>query len=167
MAMAEQLAPFSAYRAVVRADWLDYNGHMHDASYASVLSDANEVLFAALGLSADYRAATGASLFTVEWHIRYLAGCSLGQTLHAFTTLVAADAKRIRLHTELCDDAEAPVATGEALYLHVDAASGAVTPLPSERQDRVRDMLAAHAALPRPSHLGLGIGAPRPVAERG
>ena len=48
-------APFTAYRERVRAEWLDYNGHLHDASYATVLSDAHELVFEDLGLSADYR----------------------------------------------------------------------------------------------------------------
>jgi len=161
--MGDSRGPFSTYRTVVRAEWLDYNGHMHDASYAAVLSDANEELFAALGLSADYRAATGASFYTVECHIRFLASCSLGQALRASTTMVAADAKKVRLHTELLGNGE-PVATGESLYLHVDTARGVVTAMQPDRQARVQNMLAAHAALPRPAHLGLGVGAARPAS---
>ena len=40
-------APFAAYRKRVRAEWLDYNGHLHDAFYATVFSDANELFFEA------------------------------------------------------------------------------------------------------------------------
>jgi acyl-CoA thioesterase FadM len=152
---------FSAYHSVVGADWLDYNGHMHDASYAIALSDANEELFAALGLSADYRASTGASFYTVECHIRYLASCSLGDRLYASTMLVAADAKKLRLYTELLGQDASPVATGEALYLHVDATLGTTTAMPPDAYARVQDMLRSHAGTPRPAHLGRGVGAPR------
>ncbi|MBA2531031.1 MAG: thioesterase family protein [Nocardioidaceae bacterium] len=152
-------APFSTYRSKVRREWLDYNGHMHDASYGIVLSDANEELFAGLGLSADYREATGASLYTVESHIRYLAECALGEALTASTILVSADARKMHLHTELLHEDGHPVATGEFFYLHVDAALGKVTPMPLDRHKRVLEMLAAHAALPRPSHLGRGLAA--------
>jgi acyl-CoA thioesterase FadM len=157
--MADPAQPFSTYSTEVRADWLDYNGHMHDASYATALSEANEDLFAALGLSADYRAATGASFYTVEWHIRFLASCSLGQSLRAASIVVAADTKRVRVYTELLRDDGRTAATGEALYLHVDTGHDAVTPMPADRQRRVQDMLVAHAGLPRPPHLGLGVGA--------
>ena len=102
--MPEAPTPFAKYRSEVRAEWLDYNGHMHDASYGIVLSDANEELFAELGLSEDYRASTGASLYTVESHIRYLKECTLGQTLSAETLMTAADAKKVRLYTELLAD---------------------------------------------------------------
>jgi acyl-CoA thioester hydrolase len=164
MAMAEDGpeadagAPFTAYRDQVRPEWLDYNGHLNDASYAVVLSAAHELVLESLGLSADYRASHDASMFTVETHIRFLAECSAGQTLTAATTLVEADAKRLRLHSELYADGVL-AATGESLYLHVDTASGRTAPLPEDRQARVDEMLEAHAGLPRPAHLGLGVGA--------
>ncbi|MEJ7706117.1 MAG: thioesterase family protein [Nocardioidaceae bacterium] len=159
--MPERLAAFSTYRTEVRDEWLDYNGHMHDASYGIVMSEANEELFAALGLSADYRVTTGASLYTVECHIHYLAECSLGQVLSASTIIVAADAKKMRLYTELLHEDRRTAATGEFLYLHVDTALGATTAMPSDRHDRVQEMLFAHASVRRPAHLGLGVGAAR------
>jgi acyl-CoA thioester hydrolase len=155
--MDEPAAPFSAYRQQVRQEWLDYNGHLHDASYATVLSDAHELVFEHLGLSADYRVSHAASMFTVETHIRFLAECSEGQTLTASTTLVEADAKRMRLHSELFAD-DALAATGESLYVHVDTTTGRSAPLPDDRQNLVRAMLDQHAELPRPAHLGLGVG---------
>lgn len=165
--MGERPTPFATYQTVVRSEWLDYNGHMHDANYGIVLSDANEELFAALGLSADYRASTGASFYTVECHIRYLSSCSLGQVLHASTTMVAADAKKVRLYTELLHEDGDLAATGESFYLHVDTRLGAVTAMPSDRHDVVQDMVAAHADLPRPPHLGLGVGAGRAGERNG
>ena len=157
--MADVERPFTGYRTTVPAEWLDYNGHMHDASYGIALSDANEELFAALGLSREYRERTGASLFTVEYHVRYLAECGLGQSLTAETLVVAAGAKKVHLYTELLRGPGDLAATGESLYLHVDTTRGVTTALPVDRQHRVQAMVAAHAELPRPSHLGRGVGA--------
>ncbi len=156
--MREDVAPFVTYRAEVRREWLDYNEHMHDASYGIALSDANEAVFAALDLSADYRAETGAAYYTVQSHIRFLAECRLGHVLTARTIMVSADPKRIRLYTELQRDDEQTVATGEFLYLHVDTTRGRAAPLDEERYARVQRLVAAHGSLPRPDHLGLGIG---------
>jgi acyl-CoA thioesterase FadM len=100
-------------------------------------------------------------MFTVETHIRYLAECSQGQSLTASTLVVDADARKMRLHTELVDDQRRPVATGETLYLHVNTRLGRVTPMPADRHRAVEELRAAHAALPRPAHLGLGVAAPR------
>lgn len=158
--MAEQSRGFTAYHQPVRPEWLDYNGHLHDASYAIVLSDAHEVLFESLGLSADYRASRSASMFTVETHIRFVAECSLGQTLTAVTVLVDADAKRMRLHSELYAD-DVLAATGESLYVHVDTNVGRSAPLPADRRALVEALAAAHAGVPRPDHLGRGVGGRR------
>jgi len=139
----EATGPFTAYREKVRPEWLDYNGHLNDASYAVVLSAAHEMLLEHLGLSAAYRASHEASMFTVETQIRFLAECSAGQTLTAATLVVDADHKRLRLHSELYADGDL-VATGESLYVHVDTRAGRSAPLPDDRRARVDAMLAAH-----------------------
>jgi acyl-CoA thioester hydrolase len=153
-------SPFTAYREPVRDEWLDYNGHLNDASYAIVLTHAHELLLEHLGLSADYRESHRASMFTVEMHLRYLAEVSAGQTLTASTLVVEADRKRLRLHSDLYADGQL-AATGECLYLHVDATTGRTAPLPEDRQSRVDALRDAHAGLPRPAHLGLGVGSRR------
>lgn len=148
----------------MRAEWIDYNGHLNDAGYAVVLSEANEVLLDHLGMSAEYRAATGRALYTAECHIRYLAESKLGDVLSAASMLVSADPKRLRVHTLLSRADGVPIATGEHLYLHVDEASGAagrVTPMPADRWAAVGELLAAHAALERPAYLGQGVAAAR------
>ena len=151
------MAPFARYTTEVRQEWIDYNGHLNDAGYAIVLSEANEVLLAYLGLSADYRARTGRAMYTVECHIRYLAECRLGDVLEAASLLVSADAKRLRVHTALTRADGTAVATGEHLYLHFDDAVGRVTAMQPDRWEAVRTLLSAHADLDRPDYLGRGI----------
>ena len=63
---ATAVAPYTAYQTTVRSEWIDYNGHMNDAAYAQVLTDANECFLDALGLSASYREATGCGLFSLQ-----------------------------------------------------------------------------------------------------
>jgi acyl-CoA thioester hydrolase len=154
-------APYARYRTEVRAEWIDYNGHLHDVGYAIMLSEANEVLLAHLGLSEGYRADTGRGMYTVESHIRYLAESKRGDVIEAASLLVSADAKRMRVHTLLSRDNGMPVATGEYLYLHVDEAAGGVTAMRADRWAAVEALLSAHATLDRPAHLGRGVGAPR------
>jgi acyl-CoA thioester hydrolase len=156
-------APYRKYRTDVREEWIDYNGHLHDGNYAVVLSEANEVMFAQLELSEDYRIETGRAMYTVECHIRYLNESKRGDVLEASTILVSADPKRMRLHTLLCRGDGTPIATGEFFYLHVDDSVGGVTAMPDDRWQLVSALLADHASLDRPAHLGLGVGAPRPT----
>ncbi|HEX3906394.1 MAG TPA: thioesterase family protein [Mycobacteriales bacterium] len=160
-AAASGPAPYQRYRTDVREEWIDYNGHLHDGCYAIVLSEANEVLFADLELSEDYRVETGRAMYTVECHIRFLAESKRGDTLVASSILVSADPKRMRVHTLLSRDDGTAVATGEFFYLHVDEAAGGVTPMPDDRWALVEALLNAHASLERPAHLGRGVAAPR------
>jgi acyl-CoA thioesterase FadM len=154
-------APYAQYRTQVREEWIDYNGHLHDAGYAIVLSEANEALLAHLGLSEAYKAGTGQAMYTVESHIRYLAEARLGDVIEAASLLVSADVKRMRVHTMLRREDGGPVATGEYLYLHVDQAVGVVTAMPPDRWEAVDALLSEHASLKRPEHLGCGVGAGR------
>jgi acyl-CoA thioesterase FadM len=153
--------PYAQYRTEVRGEWIDYNGHLHDAGYAMVLSEANEALLAHLGLSEAYRVATGRAMYTVESHIRYLAEARQGDVIEAASLLVSADAKRMRVHTLLRRGEGVTIATGEYFYLHVDQAAGEVTAMPPDRWAVVAALLSAHASLERPAHLGRGIGAGR------
>ena len=158
---ARLTAPYARYRTEVREEWIDYNGHLHDAGYAIVLSEANEALLAHLGLSEAYRADTGRAMYTVESHIRYLAEAKQGDVIEAASLLVSADAQRMRVHTLLRRDDGVPVATGEYFYLHVDQAAGEVTAMPPDRWAAVDALLSEHASLDRPEHLGRGVGASR------
>jgi acyl-CoA thioester hydrolase len=158
---ARLAAPYVQYRTEVREEWIDYNGHLHDAGYAIVLSEANEALLARLGLSEDYQARTGRAMYTVESHIRYLAEAKRGDVIEAESLLVSADAKRMRVHTLLRRGEGVTIATGEYFYLHVDQAAGEVTAMPPDRWAVVAVLLSAHASLERPGHLGRGVGASR------
>jgi acyl-CoA thioesterase FadM len=155
------MVAYSRFRTEVREEWIDYNGHLHDACYAIVFSDANEMLFVDLDLSEDYRVESNCAMYTIECHIRYIAEAKLGDVLEASTILISADPKRMRLHTVLTKADGTAVATGEFLYLHVDDTAGGVTAMPEDRWRKVEAVLAAHASLPRPDHLGKGVAAPR------
>ena len=151
------MGAFAGWRGTVRDEWIDYNGHLNDGCYALVLSEAVELLLVELGLSAEHRASSGCGMYTVEAHLRYLAEVPRGAALTAESIVVDADTKRLRVHTLLLHDGR-PVATGEHLYLHVRADPGGVVPYPPEVQARVDRVLADHATLERPAHLGLGVG---------
>ncbi|MEO6821528.1 MAG: thioesterase family protein [Candidatus Nanopelagicales bacterium] len=159
---SRQPSPFRGYQTGVRPDWLDYNGHMNDSAYAVVCTEANEMLLDALGVGAAYRESTGAAMYTVEAHLRYLREVGPDAQLRAETVLIDADAKRLRVHTTVIDQTDAPVLTGEYLFLHMDVRTGKVASFPPDRDAVVKSVLAAHEPLPRPAHIGLGVGAPRP-----
>jgi acyl-CoA thioester hydrolase len=136
--------PFSSYRAGVDPSSIDYNGHLNDAAYAQVLTDANEEFLDALGLSATYRERTGCAMYTVEITLKFMQEVSAEDQLRAESILATHDAKRVRVHTTLFKGNDVQVATGDSLYLHVDTASGRVSTFPDDRAGVLDDVQRAH-----------------------
>ena len=124
--------PFTDFSCGVPPAAIDYNGHMNDAAYAQVLTDANELFLDALGLSASYRERTGCALYTVEITIKFLHEVNAEDTITAESHVASNDAKRLRVRSTL-KVGDTDVATGDSLYLHVDTAAGKVTAFPDDR----------------------------------
>ena len=108
------------YRTAVLPEWIDYNGHVRDAYYALILSFASDALMERLGMDADYRAASGNTLYTVEMHIHYLREIHHSDIVLVAVRPLAADHKRIHIAFEIsCDGREGMAATAEFMLLHV------------------------------------------------
>jgi acyl-CoA thioesterase FadM len=142
--------PFRGYRAPVREEWIDYNGHLSDGYYAVVFSAANELLLEEVGVSADYRAATGRAMYTVEAHLRYLAEAARGDVLAAQSSLVEADVKRLRVHTVLRLEGGVPVATENTCTCMSIRLGVWSSRSPDNVQVRVDRLLRTHAETERP-----------------
>ncbi len=122
-------APYTAFSCSVPSSSIDYNGHMNDAAYAQVLTDANEMFLDALGLSADYRERTGGAMYTVEITLKFLHEVNAADTIRAESWVTSCDSKRLRLATTLLVG-DTPVAAGDSLYLHVDTRKRQGQPVP-------------------------------------
>jgi carnitine 3-dehydrogenase len=155
-------APLRLHEARVPADWIDYNGHVHESRYLQAMGDATDALLLALGIDTDYLAG-GATYFTVETHLSHLGQLHAGDLVHVTTQVLGADEKRLHLFHTLRrnGDEENPVATAEQMLLHVDTAAGRAAPARGEVAERVERLAAAHASLPRPERAGRRVGQPR------
>ena len=149
--------PLRLHHAVVRPDWVDYNGHMTESRYLQVLGDATDAFLRHVGLDADYLAG-GHSAYTVETHIRHLDEAHAGEPLAVETVVLDADEKRIHLfHTIAQPTTERLVATGEHMLLHVDTRAGRSSPMVEPLRSRVRAAADAHESLPLPDGAGRAV----------
>jgi acyl-CoA thioester hydrolase len=127
-----------SYRDRVRPEWIDYNGHLSEPYYVLVFGDATTHLMDTVGLGPAYRDRTGASLYTVEAHIRYLREVGPDAELAVTTTVLAVGAKKARICHELRVAGDL-VATEEVLAIHVTGSRA--SPLPDDVAERLREYL--------------------------
>jgi acyl-CoA thioester hydrolase len=119
------------WREDVRPEWIDYNGHLSEAYYVLVFGHATDAVMERVGLGAADRARTGASLFTVEAHVRYLDQVADGTGLEIHSTVIGAAPRKLHLWHEMWADGRLR-ATEEVLGLHVAAADGRTTAFPDD-----------------------------------
>ena len=144
----------------VPADWIDYNGHVHESRYLQLFGDATDSLLGRIGVDAAYLVEEG-SYFTVETHLSHLRELAAGDAVEVTTQILDSDEKRLHLfHVLMRGDEPEPIATAEQMLLHVDAASGHAGPAREGILERVRRIRESQAALPRPKRAGRSIRIP-------
>jgi carnitine 3-dehydrogenase len=142
----------------VPAEWVDYNGHVHESRYLQLFGDATDALLGAVGVDAGYLEG-GGSYFTVETHLSHLRQLEAGDRVHVTTQVLDADEKRLHVFHVLLREGEAdPIATAEHMLLHVDTESGRAAPAREPVRARVAELTERDAALPRPERAGRSIG---------
>jgi acyl-CoA thioester hydrolase len=154
-------AELPAYHDVVRAEWVDYNGHLRDAFYMLIFSFATDALIDQIGLDDTVRKARGRSIYTLEAHINYLHEIKEGAQVRVEMRVLAHDAKRMHLYLEMfADESDEPVAAGEQMLLHVDTSGPRSAVFDSDVEAHVRALVDAQAALPAAQYAGRVIGLP-------
>jgi len=150
---------FDRYAARVEDAWLDHNDHMNEGYYTVAFSHASDLWMDAVGLDAAGRAAHRATIYTVEAHVAYLKEVARGAIIRVATQVLGVDAKRAyAFSTMRVDDATAPVATHEALYVCVNTETRRVVAWPAPVRAKLDALVAEHGALPQPDGAGRALG---------
>ncbi len=148
------------YTATCLAEWTDYNGHMNDAFYGRVFSDAVDEMMLVVGLGPDYRAATQGTtkgtVYTLEDHRWYEREVHEGATLEVETHVLDVDAKRIHLWQSLNVQGQR-CAVAETMLLHISQAGPTPrsAPMPDQAQAALREHLLTQAVSPRAGTMGI------------
>ena len=140
----------SDYRCAIEPLWIDYNGHLRDAYYTLVFSQAIDALMREAGLDDDYRTRSGCTLFTLETHVHYLREVKSSDSISVRARALGVDSKRLHLGLALhCTRLAEPTALGEFMLLHVQqqpAPKGAT--FPPDVLQRLADWEAVDRLLP-------------------
>jgi acyl-CoA thioester hydrolase len=145
------VAGIPIYETAIQPEWIDFNGHLRDAYYGLIVSFAIDALMDRVGLDAAHRAHSGATLYTLELHLHYLAEVRQSDTVEVSVRIAGADQKRIHAAFEMRRAGEPAVAaTAEAMLLHVRQTSDGVAtaPFPPQVSAALGELQAASARLP-------------------
>ncbi len=147
-------APLNLYTCDVDPNWIDYNGHMTEASYLTAFGDASDALFRYIGIDEAYRGA-GNSFYTVETHINYYQEVAGGERLRFTTQLLGLDEKRLHFfHSMYHATSGDLLATTEQMLLHVDMNASAVAPIKPAVYQALQAIMTTHQDLPLPKQVG-------------
>jgi len=147
--------PFAAARAIVRPEWIDYNGHMNVGYFSVVFDVAADAFLEFLGFTQAFRSQYGSTTFALEQHLNFLREVNEGDTLRFEARLLDFDAKRFHFYQEMFrvgDDR--PAASCEGLSAHVSTTTRRTAPMPQALLERLAAIKQAHAALARPWQIG-------------
>lgn len=109
------------YRDTVKAEWVDYNGHLRDAFYMLLYSLATDAFIDRIGLDDAGRRARQRTLYTLEAHVSYLREIKEGAAVRVEARVIAHDRKRIHLYLEMFEgDSAEPVSACEQMLMHID-----------------------------------------------
>lgn len=145
----------------VKPEWIDYNGHLNMAYYSVLMDQTADEAYPALGFGLDYLDRTKCTTYVADFHINYVRELHKGDKVIGSFQLLDFDEKRFHNYYELHHEDGWLAASAEALTLHVDQTGPRVAPMPDEILTRLKDMHAAHAALPWPARAGRQIGIPK------
>ena len=155
----EIVAPFAAYRDLVRPEWIDHNGHMNMGYYLVVFDFATDAWMRHIGLGDDHRRTQRVTTFCLEAHITYHREVRAGDPLRFTTRLLGWDAKRVHYFHEMHHAGEGFLAaTNELMSLHVSEATRRGAPMAAEVCERLARIQEAHDRLPIPEQIGRRIG---------
>lgn len=132
------------YETRVAPEWVDYNGHMNDAEYARVFSQACEALLDHIGLDEAGREHYGYTVYTLETHLCYRREAHQGQPLNVDMTLLESDAKRLHVFLTMLDAESNRLATSEQMLMGIKQASGRPSPFPLLVARRVAELPQAN-----------------------
>lgn len=136
-----------AFRATLKPDWIDYNGHLRDAYYVVAMSFAVDEVMDHLGLDAHYRERTRCTLYTLELHIHYLHEIKATDELRVATSVLDYDAKRIHAACDFrCPRLDEPAASADLMLMHVhQGEKPAGAPFPAEVAARLESLKVSPA----------------------
>ena len=153
-------SPLFTVNAVVKPEWIDYNGHMNMGFYLVAFDYvATDGFFDYLGIGVAHKKAINKSTFTLGTNIDFIREVFEGDELRFTTQLVDYDHKRLHyFHTMYQADEGFVAATNECLTLYVDMETRRSTEFSEVHMARFEEQLKLGQQLGTPEGFGRKLG---------
>ena len=145
----------------IPTEWLDYNGHMNDATYAIAFTHAVDAFMRHIGMDSNYRSTHKQTIFTLESHTRFLREVFVGEHLSTDLQLMDHDEKRAHVFMRLIDQSDVTRATSEQMLMVIDTntrRAGRFCGLPADSLNALR---VQQETLPIPATFTRKMGIPK------
>ena len=146
------------YTTKVKDNWVDHNGHMNDAEYNRVFSDATDAWLAYLGLDKETIAQSQYTVFTLENHVMYLKEIKVDELISVNIELYDYDAKRLHVFMTLRDANQSRCATYEVMLMGMNTAIDKPEVFPEMIKKAIEDLATINTIENKPQELGHLIG---------
>ncbi|MFC0524460.1 thioesterase family protein [Pontibacillus salicampi] len=146
------------YQAVVSSEWVDYNGHMNDAEYARVFSNATDAFIEWIGLDEKTRAANCYTIYTLETHLCYKQEMHEGDKLTIGSQLLDLDDKRIHLFLTMYNEQGEIAASQEQMLMGIDQQKGKGAAFPEAIHNSLLSLFEKDRQSKIPKNAGRTIG---------
>lgn len=137
-----QLQPV-CLRRTIPAEYLDLNNHMNMRWFVALFDDAGDTLHDHLGLTREFRRASGTGTMDLEHHTWFLNEVMAGSQVCIYARMVARSAKMIHYLMFMVNESTGKVAAHfECVNALVDLKARKTTPYAAEITARIDAMLA-------------------------
>lgn len=146
------------YHTDVKSSWVDYNGHMNDAEYNRVFSDATDAWLAYIGLDQEGIQSLHYTIFTLENHITFLKEMKKYEPIEVRVSLYDYDSKRLHIFMEMLNDDMICSAVYEVMLMGIDINTNRSAPFPEQILESIELYFNTIPINERPKQLGHRIG---------
>lgn len=146
------------YQTNVKKEWVDYNGHMNDAEYNRVFSDATDAWLALIGLNQETIQRLQYTIFTLENHITFLKEMKEDENIQVKVHLYDYDSKRVHVYMEMFNKDDICSAIYEVMLMGIDINTNRSAPFPEQILESIELYFNIIPINERPKQLGHRIG---------
>jgi acyl-CoA thioester hydrolase len=135
-------------RRTIPTEYLDLNHHMNMRWYVALFDDAGDTLHDHLGLTREFRQASGTGTMDLEHHTWFINEVMAGSQIGVYARMVARSAKMIHYLMFMVNESTGKVAAHfECVNALVDLRARKTAPYPAEILARIDAMLAEQSRL--------------------